>query len=116
MEIEITHFIIEFWGCESHLLADPDVIKQALFSAVERAKLTPLHTYLHTFKPNGITGVVVLMESHISIHTWPNYQYAALDLFTCGSREDALAAYLKLKEILCPRRVRRREVRRGLSR
>lgn len=76
--------IIDLWGAKhTDNLA---VVEKALLDAVKACGATLLHTHLHHFTPNGgITGVVVLAESHISIHSWPEREYCALDIFMCGT-------------------------------
>ncbi|HEX9789141.1 MAG TPA: adenosylmethionine decarboxylase [Kiloniellales bacterium] len=79
-----THLIIDLWGAER--LDDLAHIEQTLRACVEAAGATLLHIHLHHFTPNmGVSGVAVLAESHISIHTWPERGYAALDVFMCGA-------------------------------
>jgi len=81
-----THLILDCWGA-SHL-DDLDAIEAALREAVEVSGATLLHIHLHHFTPNGgVSGVAVLAESHISIHTWPERSYAALDIFMCGETQ-----------------------------
>ncbi|PLA74038.1 adenosylmethionine decarboxylase [Hydrogenovibrio sp. SC-1] len=81
-----THLIADFWGA-SHL-DDLPRMEKALREAVESAKATLLHIHLHHFTPNGgISGVAVLAESHISVHSWPERNYAAFDVFMCGDSE-----------------------------
>ena len=81
-----SHLIIDLWDAEH--LDDPGVIELALRRSVRAAGATLLHLHLHEFSPNGgISGVAVLAESHISIHTWPERGYAALDVFMCGAAE-----------------------------
>lgn len=78
------HLLIELEDCNSAILDDVELIEKYMVQAAERAKATILKTYFHKFSPVGVTGVVALAESHISIHTWPEYNYAAVDIFTCG--------------------------------
>lgn len=81
-----THLIIDLWGCEG--IDDIDRIDTAMRDCVEAAGATLLHIHLHHFTPNsGVSGVAVLAESHISIHSWPECGYAALDVFMCGDAE-----------------------------
>ncbi len=81
-----THIILDCWGA-SHL-DDIRHIEKALRKAVDVAGATLLHIHLHHFTPNGgVSGVAVLAESHISIHTWPERDYAALDIFMCGETQ-----------------------------
>lgn len=85
-----THLIADFWGA-SHL-DDLALMEKSLRDAVEKAKATLLHIHLHHFTPNGgISGVAVLAESHISVHSWPERNYAAFDVFMCGDSEPAKA-------------------------
>lgn len=91
-----THIILDCWGA-SHL-DDINHIEIALREAVEVTGATLLHIHLHHFTPNGgVSGVAVLAESHISIHTWPERDYAALDIFMCGDTqpEKAIAVFEK---------------------
>jgi S-adenosylmethionine decarboxylase len=81
-----THLIVDLWDAEG--LNDLDHVEATLRRCVEAAGATLLHIHLHHFTPNdGISGVAVLAESHISIHTWPETGYAALDVFMCGDAE-----------------------------
>jgi len=77
------HLIIDVY--EGHRLDDIDHIEATLRRCVAAAGATLLHIHLHHFQPNGVSGVAVLAESHISIHTWPEASYAALDVFMCGN-------------------------------
>jgi S-adenosylmethionine decarboxylase len=79
------HLIVDLHGAKR--LNDIDHIEATLRSCVEAARATLLHIHLHHFQPSGVSGVAVLAESHISIHTWPEAGYAALDIFMCGSAE-----------------------------
>ena len=78
-----THLLVDLWGATN--LCDPDHIDRALREAAEAAGATILHGHFHHFSPNGgVSGVLVLAESHISIHTWPERDFAAIDIFMCG--------------------------------
>lgn len=78
-----THLLIDLWNARH--LDDPEVVEGALREAVEACGATLLHIHLHHFSPSrGISGIAVLAESHISIHTWPERDYAAIDIFMCG--------------------------------
>ncbi|ABC22492.1 adenosylmethionine decarboxylase [Rhodospirillum rubrum] len=80
------HLILDLW--EAKGLDDIDLIERAMRAAVDASGATLLHIHLHHFSPNGgVSGVAVLAESHISIHTWPECGYAALDIFMCGDAE-----------------------------
>ncbi|MBW8269826.1 adenosylmethionine decarboxylase [Caldovatus aquaticus] len=107
-----THLIVDLWGATN--LADPDHIDRVLREAAEVSGATILHGHFHHFSPNGgVSGVLVLAESHISIHTWPERDYAALDLFMCGEC-DPYRAIPVLKRGFAPERVQLAEHKRGL--
>jgi S-adenosylmethionine decarboxylase len=82
------HCILELYDCSKALLNDADFVRQSLRDAATQAKATLLNEVLHQFEPQGITALALLSESHISIHTWPEVGYAALDVFTCGHHTD----------------------------
>ena len=108
-----SHLIIDLWGAEG--LNDKDRIEQAMIDAVEAAGATLLHIYLHVFEPGGgISGVAILAESHISVHTWPERGYAAFDIFMCGDT-DPRKGYEVLKQAFAPKRVVLGEHKRGVD-
>lgn len=105
------HLIIDLWGAKG--LDDLDLVEAALRRAVIASNATLLHIHLHHFTPNGgISGVAVLAESHISIHTWPERGYAALDVFMCGNA-DPQKAIPVLDRFFKPARIEVDELRRG---
>jgi len=109
------HLLCEYTGCDRELLNAPEHIRTALQAAVTRAGATPLHEVVHAFSPHGVTGVVVIAESHFAIHTWPEYGFAAVDLFTCGETVDPYQAFEYLREALRAQQHSVVEVRWGLS-
>lgn len=107
-----THLILDLWDGER--LDDQDHIEATLRRIVEKAKATLLHIHLHRFTPNGgISGVAVLAESHISVHTWPERSYAAFDVFMCGDAVPHVAIE-ELREAFSAARVEVVEHRRGI--
>ena len=78
------HCILELYNCDSAKLDDEAFLRTAITSAAKRAGATLLNLITHRFEPQGVTGLALLAESHISIHTWPESGYAAVDVFTCG--------------------------------
>lgn len=78
------HLLVELRECNSKLLNDLKKVEEILVAAAKAAKATIVQTHFHHFSPFGISGVVIIAESHLSIHTWPEYGYAAVDIFTCG--------------------------------
>ena len=106
-----THLLVDLW--QAHNLSDPCHIDSALRAAAVRAGATILHSHFHHFSPNaGVSGVVVLAESHISIHTWPERQFAAIDIFMCGNcnPHDSIPV---LRDAFTPGRIDCDERRRG---
>lgn len=78
------HCILELYDCDSVKLNDEAFLRDTITSAAQRAGATLLNLITHHFEPQGVTGLALLAESHISIHTWPESGYAAVDVFTCG--------------------------------
>lgn len=107
------HLIIEFFGCPPEKIDDQKFTEQVLVEAARAAKLTILEVFTHKFSPQGVTGVVMLSESHISIHTWPEKGYAALDVYTCGEGDPKRALDV-LKKRLEPKMAKVSELRRGI--
>ena len=88
--------ILELYNCNEALLADPIGIEKIMKQTAETMGATIVTSNFHHFSPLGVSGVVVIMESHLTIHTWPEYRYAAADFFTCGEIDmDAGVAFLK---------------------
>jgi len=83
-----THCILELYDCPALLLNDALFIRAALREAAHQARSTLLSETIHQFEPQGVTALALLAESHISIHTWPEAGYAAVDVFTCGEHTD----------------------------
>ena len=107
-----THILLDLWGA-SHL-DDARYIERAMRRAVDVSGATLLHIHLHRFGDGGgVTGVAVLAESHISVHTWPERGFAAFDVFMCGGRQPELAAEV-LRNALEPARVEMSVERRGV--
>jgi S-adenosylmethionine decarboxylase len=107
-----THLLIDLWGARQ--LDDLGAIRGALTAAAAACGATLLDLHLHVFTPGGgITGVALLAESHISIHSWPEHGYAAVDVFVCGAC-DARAVLPVLQAAFQPEEVRTSEHRRGL--
>jgi S-adenosylmethionine decarboxylase len=104
------HLIIDLYGAQR--LNDIEHIEETLRKCVTAAKATLLHIHLHHFQPNGVSGVAVLAESHISIHTWPEAGYAALDVFMCG-KADPDACVPILREAFKVKRIAVGELLRG---
>lgn len=94
------HLLLELKGCDKQALNDLGFLRDALLAAASRAGATVVGESFHQFAPQGVSGVVVISESHLFIHTWPEYGYAAMDIFTCGSSvESQKAAELVIERL-----------------
>ena len=78
------HLILELFDCPARLLDDPEHVSRTMLQAVQESGATLIKPFFHQFAPQGVSGMVIISESHFSIHTWPEFGYAALDVFTCG--------------------------------
>lgn len=107
------HLIAELQGCDPEKLSRAEEVERLLLNAAKSSGLTVIDVKTHYFSP-GATSMVIIGESHLSIHTWPEYGYAAVDVFVCGGRDPRRALEVIVKE-LKPRKVRALEVRRGID-
>ena len=83
-----THVLLELKNCDRQILDDLSLVRDALISAAHELGAKILGEPFHKFKPQGVTGVVLIAESHLCIHTWPEHGYAAVDVFTCSNNFD----------------------------
>lgn len=90
--------MLELYGCNTDLLNDVSFIENTMLAAARVAEATIVQQYFHQFSPYGISGTVVIAESHINIHTWPEHGYAAIDIFTCSDEMKTQEACEYLKE------------------
>ena len=105
------HYMAEFWGAE--VIEDPARLSRLLHGAAHAGHSTVVREAMHAYAPHGITGFILLAESHLSLHTWPELDYIAVDIFTCGDQADGQAAIAYLEQELAPERVEIQQVRRG---
>ncbi|MDB9528592.1 polyamine aminopropyltransferase [Oscillatoria sp. CS-180] len=91
------HILVEFHGCSGEILNDVPHIESSMLKAAKESGATIISSVFHHFSPFGVSGVVVIQESHLAIHTWPEYRYAAVDLFTCGYSVNPWTSYEILK-------------------
>jgi len=96
------HYLLECSGIDLSILTDKDLLESTLHRSAKDAGATIVETTLHEFNPHGLSGVIVIAESHIAIHTWPEHQYAAIDIFTCGDNLIAEKIYQNLLAHLKP--------------
>jgi S-adenosylmethionine decarboxylase len=108
------HLVVEYSECDKSKLNDLRFLEEAMTEAVRRSGATIVRSVFHEYNPQGVSGVVVIAESHISIHTWPEYGYAAVDFFTCGQSVDPYKAHEHLKEAIGSGKAFVQELRRGI--
>lgn len=96
------HVILDLYECDPQILDDIEKVEEILTKAAELANATIIDKRFHKFSPQGVSGVVVVSESHISIHTWPEHGYASVDVYTCGDHTMPVKAseYI-IKELKC---------------
>jgi spermidine synthase len=87
------HILVEFFGCNPEIMNDVITIETSMVDAAREATATVINSTFHHFSPYGVSGVVVIQESHLAIHTWPEFGYAAVDVFTCGDSVDPWVCY-----------------------
>lgn len=107
------HLIIELFGCDHAALDDVAVVRAAMLAATEAVGATRLAEAFHAYAPQGVSGTVLIGESHLSVHTWPEHGYAAVDIFTCGGL-DPRRGVAVLERALHAAEVRARVILRGL--
>ena len=108
------HLLIELQDCNKEVLNDLGFIQNAMLAAAVDCGATVMGESFHRFNPQGVSGVVIIAESHLSIHTWPEYGYAAVDIFTCGTTVEPEKAAETLIEKLGAKNHSSREIQRGL--
>ncbi|MCS7096234.1 MAG: adenosylmethionine decarboxylase [Candidatus Bathyarchaeota archaeon] len=108
------HIIAEFRGVDPWKISRLEDVQPILDRVVAKSGLHVVSSSFHQFKPYGVSAVYLLSESHLSIHTWPEYSYMALDIFTCGNDVPALRAFQMLREEFRPKSVRKKVIRRNV--
>jgi len=109
------HIIAELYGCDTSILGDLEALRTTLLEAAKASGAKVLGEFFKKFpRGGGVTGILAIAESHLSIHTWPEYGYAAVDLFTCGDYVDPWKAYEVIYKNIKPTRIYVKELKRGL--
>jgi spermidine synthase len=90
------HFTIDLYGCDPYILNSPEDLEKIMTLAAKAGSMEILKSHFHKFEPQGVTGFLLLSTSHISVHTWPEYGYAAFDVFSCSNDENTI----KVKEYI----------------
>ena len=107
------HLLVEYFDCDREILDDVTQIEEAMTEAADKSGATIVNSVFHLFNPHGVSGVVVIAESHLAIHTWPEYGFAAADFFTCGEHVTPEVAIESLQAALRASSYKSREVARG---
>lgn len=113
MQALAQHTLLEFYECAPARLKRSREVRKLLCAAVRQGRGTIVKAVFHAFSPYGVSGVVVITESHVTIHTWPEHAYAAVDIFSCSKTLDHQAIRKSLKLALGARRVQRKTFLRG---
>lgn len=108
------HILAEFFECDSNILNNPKLVEKYMLEAALECGATIVNKCFHLFSPHGVSGVVIISESHLAIHTWPEFGYAAVDLFTCGEQCDPKVSYQYLKEKFNSKDAKYTQLNRGL--
>ncbi|HOD53275.1 MAG TPA: adenosylmethionine decarboxylase [Candidatus Cloacimonadota bacterium] len=106
--------LVEFYQCNEDILKNCGLIEEYMVEACKIAQATVVTNTFHEFSPFGVSGVVVIAESHVAIHTWPEYNYAAVDIFTCGETIDPWKVFKHLEEKFESAQSSMMEMKRGL--
>lgn len=108
------HILVEYYNCDKEILNNTELVEKYMNKAAIKSKATIVQSCFHTFNPWGVSGAVIIQESHLTIHTWPEYGYAAVDLFTCGDKVNPWVGFEYLEEVLKSERSESMEVSRGM--
>ncbi len=107
------HLIVELWGCQN--LDSESIVEETIRESVQACNVTLRELHVFPWEPhNGVSGMAILAESHLSIHTWPELGYAAVDIFTCGDDANPDAAIPVLQRFLMPKRLEVMQISRGI--
>lgn len=108
------HLLVELYQCDSKVISDVRKIEEIMVGAAKAAKAHIVDVVFHNFNPNGISGVIVVAESHLAIHTWPEFFFASVDIYTCGNSVNPWKAYDYLHRHFKAKNVTAMELKRGL--
>ncbi|TGN19641.1 adenosylmethionine decarboxylase [Leptospira idonii] len=108
------HVIAELYECDPEMINNHELVETIMLEAADVSGATVVNSTFHQFNPYGVSGCVVISESHFTIHTWPEYGYAAIDVFTCGDLIDNNKALLYMKEKFAAKSISVVEMKRGL--
>lgn len=109
------HILIEYYGCDAEIIEDNKTIEKMMNEAARVSGATIVDSVFHHFNPYGVSGAVIIAESHLTIHTWPEYGYASVDVYTCGDTVDPWLAVNYLEKAFKATRSESFEIPRGMS-
>ena len=112
--LKISQLLVDLYGCEADL-DDPEVLSGVLEEAAEEVNSHVVRKVVHEFSPVGVTVILILAETHLSVHTWPEHGYAAVDIFICGEGRDPHAAWDVIRRRLRPETFDIKEVTRSIG-
>lgn len=107
------HILVEYYNCNKEVLGNCELIEEYMNEAARRTGATIVTSCFHTFNPWGVSGAVIIQESHLTIHTWPEYGYASVDLYTCGDI-NPWKGFEYLSEVLAAEKSESTEIARGM--
>lgn len=108
------HLLIELYNCDSKILNDVHKVESIMVDAAKHAHARIVDVVFHTFNPHGISGVVVIAESHLTIHTWPEFNFASVDIYTCGTEINPWRAYNYMAKRFKAKNMTAVEMKRGV--
>ena len=108
------HVIAEFYNCDVDIIKDVKKVEEAMVGAANATNATIVDVVFHSFNPYGVSGVIVIAESHLAIHTWPEYGFASVDIYTCGEEVQPWKAYEFLEYAFKAQNISVIEMKRGL--
>ncbi|HKJ46033.1 MAG TPA: adenosylmethionine decarboxylase [Balneolales bacterium] len=106
--------LVEYYDCDTEVINDVAEVEEILLTGTKKSKASIISHNFHKFSPHGVSGTVVIAESHVAIHTWPEYGYAAVDIFTCGDTIDPWIIQEYLKDAFKSENVSSMELKRGM--
>jgi S-adenosylmethionine decarboxylase len=109
-----THILVELYEGDPECLDNAGLIETEMVKAAEMINATIISSHAHNFEPHGVSAVVIIAESHLTMHTWPEHCYAAVDLFICTKKKDPAIAFNHLQRILKAKRISVTEINRGV--
>ena len=107
------HFLAELFGCNTEIINNVELVEEHMKTSATLSGATIVQSVFHTFSPYGVSGVVIVAESHLAVHTWPEHDYAAVDFFSCGNL-DSETAISNLRLRFCAERFKMKKIERGV--